>query len=303
MTGVISPDFSTFDLTPSGAGVFSAGSPVATGTAGNPTAPSVGGVGRFFWAAYTPFYSSDNSASGGVISRTWLADAGGLPPTSFSGQPSGDATAAMGFIPPQGTVVDKHGRNADGSLNGAPSGGYRVNWYNPTVDAQNNPVPPDFWVVEFKSNGQAVHFMLPGSFPSGTQAVNNLLLTDARTFLPSGHGPTPASGIDTPSTGRVAGDQIAPGYCRFDVPLELRPAAGSTGQLTIFAVKTINRNHPVGGARPLNRPDWIDAIKTATATIQILVGGGVDLGYAHKIPFNFPWDIVVVNGPAISVAS
>ena len=45
-----------------------------------------------------------------------------------------------------------------------------------------------------------------------------------------------------------------------------------------------------------------DAIKTATATIKVLGANGTDLGYAHKVPFNYAWDIVVVNGPATYVA-
>ena len=55
-------------------------------------------------------------------------------------------------------------------------------------------------------------------------------------------------------------------------------------------------------SRALNRPDWMDAIKTATATIKVLSANGTDLSYAHKIPFNYYWDIVVVNGPATYVA-
>jgi hypothetical protein len=52
----------------------------------------------------------------------------------------------------------------------------------------------------------------------------------------------------------------------------------------------------------LNRPDWIDAIKTATATMKMLTSSGSDLTYAYKIPFNFDWDIVVASGPQTLVA-
>ena len=43
------------------------------------------------------------------------------------------------------------------------------------------------------------------------------------------------------------------------------------------------------------------AIKTASATIRVLSGAG-NVSFAHKIPFNYAWDIVVVNGPATFVA-
>src|SRR5208283_508548 len=106
------------------------------------------GVGRFYWTAFTPSYNAD---AGALVSRTWLADdttitvPKGQPPITFSGQNSGDATTAMGLLVPQDTRVDKRGRNADGSLSGSSLGGYRVTWFNPTVDHDSVPVPPDFW--------------------------------------------------------------------------------------------------------------------------------------------------------------
>jgi hypothetical protein len=319
-TGII-PDNSQFDLTAVGGPSFNAASPVAENTPATP--PATTGVGRFYWTAFTPSY---NSAGGAVISRTWLAldntvtpSLNDKPPTTFSGAAVGDATAAFGFIPPQDMVVDKRGRNADGSLNGLSSGGYRVTWFNPTLDASatpGNPVPPDFWVVELVTtasnsnpSGSTIHFMLPGGFPAAganpavqTQQVNSLVLTDARSYLPSGNtmaqGPATISGVVT--------DLVAPGYCWFDVPLELRPLTGTEARVTVFALKAILKNNPVAGARALNRTDWIDAVKTATAqiTIQPNPGGGgvIDVSYAHKVPFNFPWDIVVVNGPSTTVA-
>ena len=298
----ITPDSSKFDLTASGGGTFNASSPVAVNSA---TAPSSKGVGRFYWTAFTPSY---DAGSGAMISRTWLADPSSLPPTTFTAGGAGDAAADFGFIPPQDTMVDKRGRNADGSLSGAALGGYRVTWFNATVNTSGNPVPPDFWVIEMTTaasisspGGSTVHFMLPGNFPYGsasdpvpTQSVNALVLTDARTFLPSG------------SSTLQPGDKVAPGYCWFDVPPELRPSSGPEGitaTITVFGLKAVLRNHPVAGlARALNRTDWIDAIKTATARISVIPSSGKDLSYAHKIPFNYPWDIVVVNGPATTVA-
>ena len=194
---------------------------------------------------------------------------------------------------PQDTIVDKRGRHANGSLNGNPLGGYRVTWYNPTKDAGNHPVPPDFWVVELKDASGSKHFMLPGSYPTTTQSVTDLIMTDARTYLPSGKAP---------SEGPVLpGDTVGPGYCWFDIPFELRSASGSV-TLTVFAVKSILKNNPIVVARPLNRPDWLDAIKTATATMKMLTSSGADLTYAYKIPFNFAWDIVVASGPQTLVA-
>lgn len=286
----ISPDNSAFNLTARGGGVFNASAPVALGGG---TAPSTG-VGRFFWTAYTPSYSGDAS-QGQVISRTWLADdATKQPPTSFSAaSATGDATSAFGFMPPQDTIVDKRGRTAAGALSGSTLGGYRVTWYNATKDASGNPVAPDFWVVELGVGTSKSHFMLPGSYPAGTQAVTDAIMTDARFYLPSGNAST---------AGPATGDKVGPGYCWFDIPVELRPTSNSGVTLTVFGVKSVLKNHPVTAARALNRPDWMDAIKTATATIKVLSANGSDLGYAHKVPFNYAWDIVVVNGPATYVA-
>jgi hypothetical protein len=281
----ISPDNSAFDLTVRGGGVFDASAPVALAPA---TAPATG-VGRFFWTAFTPSYQGDAN-SGAAIARTWLADdSTKQPPTTFpAASATGDATVAFGFMTPQDTIVDKRSRNADGTLK-SPTvlGGYRVTWFNPTKDASGNPVPPDFWVVELKDANGTKHFMLPGGYPTGTQAVTDLIMTDARSYLPTGTTPG-------------AGATVAPGYCWFDIPVELRPTPGAT--LTVFAVKSILKNQPVAAARPLNRPDWIDAIKTATATMKMLTSSGADLTYAYKIPFNYAWDIVVASGPQTPVA-
>ena len=294
----ISPNYSAFDLTASGGGVFDGRGPVYEQSTSAPTpqpqnnAPSTG-VGRFFWTAYTPSYSGDAS-QGQVISRTWLSNnSTGQPPTSFSGTATGDASVAFGFMPPQDTIVDKRGRTAAGALNGASLGGYRVTWFNATKDGNGNPVPPDFWVVELSDGTIKSHFMLPGSYPASTQSSTDLIMTDARTYLPSGQAA---------SAGPAIGDKIGPGYCWFDIPVELRPTSTSGVTLTVFGVKSILKNQPVTTARALNRPDWMDAIKTATATIKIIAASGADLAYAHKIPFNYSWDIVVVNGPATYVA-
>jgi len=118
-------------------------------------------------------------------------------------------------------------------------------------------------------------------------------MTDSRLYLPSGR---------TATAGPVSGDKVGPGYCWFDIPVELRPTSAAGVTLTVFGVKSILKNHPITAARALNRPDWMDAIKTATATIKVLSANGSDLGYAHKVPFNYAWDIVVVNGPATAVA-
>jgi len=288
-TGIVD-DNSQFDLTAAGGPAFDNSSPVLVNDPVH--APSSTGVGRFFWTAYTPIY---NAEGGAVISRTWLAN-GSTPPTTISGQNGVDAAAAFGFVPPQDTLVDKRGRNADGSLNGQNSGGYRVNWYNATQDSNGDPVQPDFWVVELNNGTAKVHFMLPAGYPT-TQAPNAQVLTDAHKYLPSGH--TFAAGPAT--TGGVVTDAVAPGYCWFDVPQELRPAAGTQPQITVFALKAILRNNAIPGARRLNRTEWIDSIKTATAQISILPNGS-DVSYAHTIPFRYPWDIVVVNGPNTNVA-
>jgi hypothetical protein len=292
----ISPDNSAFDLTVRGGGIFDGSAPVGLAGAAAPAT----GVGRFFWTAFTPSYGGDAN-SGAAIARTWLADdATQQPPTTFpAASVSGDATDALGFMTPQDTIVDKRGRSADGTLDGNLLGGYRVTWYNPTKDASGDPVPPDFWVVELKDVSGTKHFMLPGSYPSGSQSVSSLILTDARTYLPSGNAPSAGPVPPVPPATQTT-DRVAPGYCWFDVPVELRPASGAT--LTVFAVKSILKNHPVAAARPLNRPDWMDAIKTATATMKMLTSSGVDLSYAYKIPFNFDWDIVVASGPQTPVA-
>jgi hypothetical protein len=198
----------------------------------------------------------------------------------------------FGFAPPLDTVVDKRGRNANGSLNGSSTGGYRITWYNPTVDSEGTPVPPDFWVVELRTTSTQ-HFLLPGSFPAGVQSTSDLILTDARTYLPSGRSPADGPAGD-------GSDKVAPGYCWFDIPVELRPTTG-TASLIVYGVKAILKNNAAPGARALSRPDWIDAIKTASATMRMLPGG-VNVNNAHKIPFNYHWDIVVVNGPLTFVA-
>jgi hypothetical protein len=285
----ISPDNSAFNMNVTGGGTFDASSPV--GTDGAP--PGEKGVGRFFWTAYTPFY---NSAGDCIVSRTWLSDAAGLPPTAISGG-AGDATVAFGLLPPQDTVVDKRGRNANGTLNGNNLGGYRVTWFNPTVDPTGEPVPPDFWVVELSTPKGSFHFLLPPSFPSGTQSVSDLVLTDSRVYLPSGR--TVSQGPATDNS-----DLVAPGYCWFDVPPEIRPdiaTPGATSFLRVFGVKSILKNNPPAGARALNRPDWMDALKTALPEVRVLGLNG-DVSYAHKVPFNYFWDIVVVNGAKTPVA-
>lgn len=290
----ISPDNSAFDLTVRGGGGFEGVAPVGLAGAAAPAT----GVGRFFWTAYTPSYG-DGASSGAAIARTWLADdATQQVPTSFSGAAAGDATVALGFMVPQDTMVDKRGRNAGGSLDGNALGGYRVTWYNPTRDANGDPVAPDFWVVELDT-GSKKHFLLPGGFPVGTQTATTTILTDARTYLPSGNAPGvgPAPPV-APAT--ATADRVAPGYCWFDIPLELRPTDAAA--LRVFAVKAVLKNHPVAMARALNRTDWIDAIKTATATMKMLVSGGADLSYAYKVPFNYGWDIVIANGPVTVVA-
>ena len=291
-SGILPSPLSAFDLTVRGGGAFTAAAPVGLAGAAAPAT----GVGRFFWTAFTPSYEA---SSGAAIARTWLADdTSKQVPTTFSGTAAGDATVALGFMVPQDTMVDKRGRNADGTLNGNALGGYRVTWYNPTKDANGAPVPPDFWVVELDT-GSKKHFMLPGSFPVGTQSVTDAILTDARAYLPSGNAPSvgPAPPV-APAT--ETADRVAPGYCWFDIPLELRPAADAT--LTVFAVKAVLKNNPIAAARALNRTDWMDAIKTATATLKMQVSGGADLSYAYKVPFNYAWDIVIANGPITTVA-
>ncbi len=294
-TSGISPDNSTFDLTPSGGTDFDpTRSPV--GTAGTPITAK--GVGRFYWTDYTPLYNANPGAN---IARTWLAQgaaAGALalqPPTSASGI----ATAYLGFVPPQDTVVDKRGRTATGALDGNTTGGYRVAWFNATRDGGGAPVPPDFWVVELRTTAGTSQFMLPGNFPLTypTYTYNSIgyadpesitILTDARENMARLSDRQAANGVQV----------VAPGYCWFDVPSEMRPASGTSATLTVFALKAVPRT-VVG--RPLNRTEWIEAIKTATARISVDAGAG-DLSPIYKIPFNYAWDIVITNGPATPVA-
>ncbi|WP_306591560.1 PKD domain-containing protein [Geothrix sp. 21YS21S-4] len=279
----ISPDNSRIDLTANGYTTFDASqAPVGIGG----TTPSSAGVGHFYWTAYTPFYSA---AAGSVISRTWLADGNGLFPTAFAGaSTNGDALSAWGFTPPINLVVDKRGRDATGALSGQSSGGYRITWFNPTKDAGGNVVPPDFWVVDIQANGATQDFMLPANYPT-TQLVSNSVLTDARTFLPSG------------AATYQSGDTAGPGYCWFDLPVELRPTSG-TAVITVFAVKSLHTNASVNSAqRALNRTDWIEAVKTATPNVKVLTLSG-DVSFGHKIVFNYPWDIVVANSAQTFVA-
>jgi hypothetical protein len=69
----------------------------------------------------------------------------------------------------------------------------------------------------------------------------------------------------------------------------------------VYGVKAILKNNAPAGARPLSRPDWLEAVKTASATMRVLPGG-VPVNNAHKLPFNYYWDVVVVNGPLTFVA-
>ena len=299
----ITPDNSTFDITPKGGtGFVYDKSPV--GTLSSPVVTTTtSGVGRFYWTAYTPTYNANNGWS---IARTWLAqgaaDAHPLqPPTSPSGSGAGYATSYLGFVPPQDTVVDKRGRTATGALNGNALGGYRVTWFNPTKDTAGDPVAPDFWVIQLTpASGAPAQFMLAGSFPATypTYAFGGInyqdpeaipILTDSRVAMARLADRTAANGIQV----------VAPGYCWFDIPVELRPAAGTTATLTVLALKSVPRIGTAG--RPLNRTEWIEAIKTATGRVTVESGAG-DLGYAYKIPFNYYWDIVITNGPATPVA-
>ncbi|BDU73841.1 PKD domain-containing protein [Mesoterricola silvestris] len=314
----ITPRNSAFDLNATGQGSFDASFPAAE----NGGTPSPNGVGRFFWTAFTPFY---NSVSGGTIARTWLADGASLqPPTNLTAAVAGNATARLGFLPPQDTMVDKRHREADGSLtypNPLPTdtpvlGGYRVTWFNATTDGLGAPVAPDFWVVELEANGATQHFMLPGSFPAQTNVSDPSsgypvfpgttnpnpdtlpILTDARVPMTSGLIYTDPVAKTTLMT------TVAPGYCWFDVPFELRPAAGTSATLRVFALKAILANNVAGKLAPraLNRTEWIEAIKTATGNVKIKASDDSDLSYAYKIPFNYAWDIVITNGPATPVA-
>jgi hypothetical protein len=286
----VPPNASAYNLNVVNGGTFDATSPVTeNGLTGTTT-----GVGRFFWTAFTPHY---NAVDGAMISRTWLADdtPGNVSqiPVTFTGTAT-DATTAWGFLPPQDTGVDKRGRGANGlPLSPTTTTGYRIQWYNPTKNAGGTPVSPDFWAVQLvDANSNAQVFLLSGSYPrQTTQAMSNALMTDCRTYIPSNQ------------TTYVAGDTAGPGYCWFDVPLELRPAT-QTANVTVFALKAILRNNPVPGARALNRSEWVEAVKTVTASISAVPGQASTstVSNAHKVPFNYPWDIVVVNGPATPVA-
>jgi hypothetical protein len=293
----ILPDGSTFNLTANGGGVFDGGSPVSVSST---TAPDAKAVGRFWWTAYNPMY---NSAFGAFIARTWIASPTGPFPTTFDGT-AASASNALGFMTPIDPVVDKRLRDANGVvLSNTSTGGYRITWFNPTKTADGKTcVPPDFWVVEITANGAVRHFLLPASFPAAptdgsadhAQTLASQVLTDARTYLPSGNAAT---------AGPAAGDNVAPGYCWFDLPSELRPQSGEA-TIAIFALKSILANHPASALnpRPLNRTDWIDAVKNATATIKVQPNAGKDLAYAYKVPFAFGWDIVVTNCEFTTVA-
>jgi hypothetical protein len=297
--GISSTDTSSFNLNANGGSDFDpSGSPVTDTIS---PAPSDKATGHFYWTVFSPFYSS---AGASIIARTWLAQGTadthpGQPPTTFSGNLT-DATAAFGFVPPQDAVVDKRTRKADGTIDYSVStlNGYRVNWFNPTKDASGNSVAPDFWVVELNVGGTKSDFMLPGNFPAAYPAstvdpATMPILTDARTTLVHPTDSTPLSGKTV----------VAPGYCWFDVPPELRPATGTaTTTLTVYAVKSVLSNHAPAGARPLNRPEWIEAIKTASAAISLKTNSSQDLSNAYKIPFNYYWDIVITNGPITTVA-
>lgn len=279
---------SAFDFTVSSGSTFNPAASPATDT--NAAVPSNKGIGRFYWTAYTPWYSP---ASGSIISRTWLADGTtNQLPTSFPAATASESAVSWGFIPPQDPVVDKRGRDANGAvIPGQETGGYRVSWSNPTRSASGAVVPPDFWVIVLETSEGPRHFMLPSDFPaSGNQHVTDPILTDARTFLPSG-GST-----------FQAGDTAGPGYCWFDVPLELRPQAGTSAYLTIFALRSIQTNNPPVGVRSLNRTEWIEGIKTFTAGLLTSFGsGGLDMSYGHKIPLRYPWDIVAANSARVEI--
>jgi PKD repeat protein len=341
----ITPGNGAFDMTTSGVGTFNASSPGVDGGA----TPSSTGVGHFYWTAYTPFYTS---ATGSAIARTWLGleAAPQLPRTDFSAIPDastrgtdavfdgsgnlltagvpgtiGNPVAKIGFVPPPEVIVDKRT-----VVNGVPQngtvGGYRVRWFNATKDAHGNPVPPDFWVVEFTVGTNTYHYMLPSSYPADTQKITDPIVTDARLYLPSTCIPyDPSAGSPALTTqGPLATDLVAPGYCWFDVPAELRAdiqQPSTTCAVTVFAIKAFPNNNAaipplpanpanqipgVVYARALQRPDWIDAIKTATATIKVDAGRPAaaksDMQYVYKVPFNYAWDIVIANSPCTLVA-
>jgi hypothetical protein len=318
----IEPDGSYFDLTANGAGIFTALSPVALGTPATigslPIAPTSNppstAVGHFYWTAYSPAYSS--VGAGGLITRTWLAEGTGIQappvPADFMTYSQGasdttDASSGWGFVPAQDTMVDKRLRNPDGSLAvpATATGGYRVTWFNATRSPSGNVVPPDFWVIALTpSTGTPVHFVVPANYPAQpnfpeaavvtadtTQTLTSSILTDARWYIAP---PNTPGGPDIYTAAWTDTALVAPGYCWFDVPADLRVPDPAT--LTVYAAKSILQNQPPAAAhpRPLNRPDWLDAVKTAVANISVQPGSGNQSLY-HKIPFNFPWDIVVVN--------
>jgi hypothetical protein len=269
---------SSFDFHVSAGNAFDPTKSPALDGAGTPNST---GIGRFYWTAFAPIY---DAGMGAVVSRTWLADeASAQPPTVFpNASPTQDPTPALGFLPPLDPVVDYRGRNATGGLTGDDSGGYRVSWYNATRNAAGAVVPPDFWVVVLETASSRQHFLLPANFPS-VQAVDSPMVTDARQFLPS------------QSSSYSAGDKVGTGYCWFDVPVELRPTQGVKGTLMVVAVRSVDKKAVHAYARPLNRNDWIASLKTNSADVQILPGTGIDISYAHRIPFSFPWDVVVAN--------
>ena len=294
----VEPDGSSYDLTVANGGTFDASSPVTepghTGTNH--------GVGRFFWTAYTPKY---NSLTGSIISRTWLADGTSSPagqiPTSFATATSADASTAWGLLPPQDVTVDKRTR-VNGIAQTGTLGGYRVIWYNPTqntLSSGSKVVSPDFWAIqiapEANSAASGQVFLLSANYPRTGQSITAPIVTDAQAFLPSG-----AATYQAPVNGGT-GDLDGPGYCWFDVPPELQPATGVPVQITVFALKSILKNNPVPSARVINRSEWIEAVKTVTANVSAQAGP-FDVSFAHKIPFNYPWDIVVVNSAVTPVS-
>jgi len=289
----VSPTNSSYDLTVANGGTFDASSPVTEGA----NTGTNHGVGRFYWTAFTPHYNAD---TGALISRTWLADGTtGEIPTGIIGSATGDADTAWGLLPPQDTMIDKRSRNLDGTANNGTLGGYRVTWFNPTRDASGNVVPPDFWAIQVISDGKTYMYLVSSNYPRDTQLATSPLMTDARAFL-NIDGSTSSTYVPyvpgPPASGSLAG----PGYCWFDIPPEVRPAAG-TATVTVFGLKSILKNNAIAGARTIDRIEWVEAVKTVTASISTKPGG-IDQSFAHKIPFNYAWDIVVVNGASTPVA-
>jgi len=290
----VSPNGSSYDLSVAEGGTFDASSPVTEGSVVGTTH----GVGRFYWAAFNPHY---NSTEGALISRTWQSDGSTKQWPTNQGGTAADATTAWGFLPPQDTQVDKRTRAVNGTPINGTTTGYRVTWYNPTQDAAGTPVYPDFWAVQLVDNVSNTTnvFLLASNYPppptSGTtptQALYGPLVTDARCYLPSG----------SPTFNAANNDLAGPGYCWFDVPPELQPASGHAATVTVFALKSILRAaSAVTSQRVLNRSEWVQAVKTVTASYSIKPDG-IDVGFAHKIPFGYPWDIAVVNGAQTPVS-